>query len=145
MKNFDQFVNEKFEYATSLINGKKSHSTFQGKTSNMNEFIKHIKDLPTTLESIQIPVETSSFSPKREKFKGPISSSDKNKIVKIIKDMTKKFKENGDKVDEYSISSYYGVLSKEKEVNDPIYISFSTKALRDFGDYMSSGKGGSLD
>ena len=55
MKSFDEFVNEKFKYETSMINGKKVSSTFQGSTSNMNEFIKHIKDLPKTLKSIKIP------------------------------------------------------------------------------------------
>jgi hypothetical protein len=39
MKNFHQFVNEKFEFATTTLNGKKVNSTFQGKTSNMNEFM----------------------------------------------------------------------------------------------------------
>ena len=56
MKSFDEFVNEKFKYETSMINGKKVSSTFQGSTSNMNEFIKHVKDLPKTLKSIKIPI-----------------------------------------------------------------------------------------
>ena len=77
MKNFDQFINEKFEYGSSYINNKKITSSFQGSTSNMNEFIKHIKDLPKTLESIKIPVETSAFNPKNEKLKGMRRMKDK--------------------------------------------------------------------
>ena len=145
MKNFDQFVNEKFEFETSLINGKKIHSTFQGKTSNMNEFIKHVKDLPTTLESLKIPIETLAFNPDNETFKGPITSGDKNKIIKIIKDMTKAFKKKGDDVYEYRISSYFGVNRGDDEVNDPVYISFMTKAHDKFGAAMRRGDHGSLD
>lgn len=145
MKNFDQFINEKFEYGSSYINNKKITSSFQGSTSNMNEFIKHIKDLPKTLESIKIPVETSAFNPKNEKFKGPITSSDKSKIIKIIKEITKEFKDKGDSVYEYSIRSFYGVLSKEREVTNPVYITFKTKAHDKFGKDMSSGRYGSLD
>ena len=145
MKSFDEFVNEKFKYETSMINGKKVSSTFQGSTSNMNEFIKHVKDLPKTLKSIKIPTETLSFNPDQEEFKGPISSGDKNKIIKIIKDLTKQFKEKGDPVYEYSISSYYGVLSGSGETNDPIYISFRTKGHDRFGQAMSRGDYGPLD
>jgi len=145
MKNFDQFINEKFEYETSMINGKKVSSTFQGSTSNMNEFIKHIKDLPKTLKSIKIPVETLAFNPENEEFKGPITSGIKNKLIKIVKDMTKQFKEKGDAVYEYSISSYYGVLSGSGETNDPCYISFRTKAHDKFGQAMSRGDYGPLD
>ena len=145
MKNFNEFVNEKFDYETSTINGKKVSSTFQGSTSNMNEFIKHIKDLPKTLESIKIPIETLAFNPDQEEFKGPITSGDKNKMIKIVKEMTKEFKEKGDPIYEYSISSYYGVLSGDSEVEDPCYISFRTKSHDRFGQAMSRGDFGPLD
>lgn len=145
MKNFNEFVNEKFEFATTTLNGKKVNSMFQGKTSNMNDFIKHIKELPTTLKSLKIPIETLAFNPDNETFKGPITSGDKNKIIKIIKDMTKAFKKKGDDVYEYRISSYYGVNRGDGEVNDPVYISFRTKAHDKFGQAMSRGDHGSLD
>jgi len=145
MKNFDQFVNEKFEFATTTLNGKKVNSTFQGKTSNMNDFIKHIKELPETLKSIKVPIETSAFSPNSETFDGPIKSGDKAKIIKIIKDVTKEFKKKGDPIYEYGIRSFYGVLSADREVKDPVYVSFRTKAHDKFGQAMSRGDHGSLD
>ena len=145
MKNFNQFVNEKFEYESSFINGKKVSSLFQGSTSNMNEFIKQIKDLPETLESIKVPIETLAFNPKNKTFKSPIKSSDKNQIIKIIKSMTKDFKEEGDPITQYKIRSYFGVLSRDKEVNDKCYIMFSTKGHDKFGAAMSRGDHGPLD
>ena len=145
MKNFNEFVNEKFEYESSFINGKKISSLFQGSTSNMNDFIKQIKDLPTTLESIKVPIETSAFNPKNKTFKGPISSGDKNQIIKIIKDITKDFKKEGDPITKYGIRSYFGVLSRDKEVNDKCYIQFRTKGHDRFGKAMSRGDHGSLD
>ena len=145
MKNFDQFINEKFEYESSLINGNKISSSFQGSTSNMNDFIKQIKDLPTTLESIKIPIETSAFNPKNKTFKGPISSGDKNQIIKIIKDITKDFKKEGDPIIKYGIRSFYGVLSGAKEVTDSCYIRFSTEGHNKFGKAMSRVDHGPLD
>tara|TARA_R100000935_G_scaffold5445_1_gene12524 strand:+ start:1558 stop:2019 length:462 start_codon:yes stop_codon:yes gene_type:complete len=145
MKNFNQFVNEKFDYEYSFVNGKKIDSSFQGSTSNMNEFIKHIKDLPKTLEAIKIPIGTSAFNPENKTFKGPITSGDKNQIIKIIKSMTKEFKEEGDPITKYGIRSYFGVLSKDAEINDSCYIVFHTKGHSKFGASMSRGDYGPLD
>ena len=138
-------INERFDFASTLINGKRVESSFQGTTNNMNEFIKQIKNLPETLESIKIPTETLAFNPDQEEFKGPITTSHKARIIKIVKDLTREFKEKGDPVTEYGISSYYGVLSREKEVTDPIYISFRTKGHDKFASDMGSGKYGPLD
>ena len=136
-------MNERFDFESTLINGKRVESSFQGTTNNMNEFIKQIKNLPETLESIKIPTETLAFNPDQEEFKGPITTS--HRIIKIVKDLTKQFKENGDPVTEYGISSYYGVNRREREVTDPIYISFRTKGHDKFASDMGSGKHGSLD
>jgi len=143
MKSFDEFINEKLEFNHSLRNGKKIESTISAKSSSMNEFIKHIKSLPDTIDSIKVPIQTLAFNPKLETFKGPINSSSKSKIIKIIKDMTKEFKAKGDSVYQYEVSSYYGVNSAE--ASDPYYISFKTKSHDKFGKDMSSGKYGSLD
>jgi|TARA_R110000751_G_scaffold10976_2_gene39617 hypothetical protein len=145
MKNFNEFVNEKFKYESSFINGKKISSSFQGSTSSMNDFIKQIKSLPATLESIKIPIETSAFNPENKTFKGPISSGDKNQIIKIIKDITKDFKKEGDPITKYGIRSFYGVLSGAKEVTDACYIRFSTEGHSKFGKAMSRGDYGPLD
>jgi hypothetical protein len=136
---------ERFEFRSTLINGKRVDSSFQGTTNNMNEFIKQIKNLPETLESIKIPTETLAFNPDQEEFKGPITTSHKARIIKIVKDLTREFKEKGDPVTEYEISSYYGVNRREREVTDPIYISFRTKGHDKFASDMGSGKHGPLD
>lgn len=145
MKKFKEFVNERFDYAFSTINGKKVFSRFQGSSSNMNEFIKALKDIPKTIESIEIPTDTGAFNPSREKIKGPFSSSKINKLIKIVKEMTKKFKDKGDPITKYELRSYYGVLSGEREVNDSLYIQFRTEGHDKFGKAMSRGDYGSLD
>ena len=145
MKKFEEFVNERFEYESSTINGKKVFSKFQGSTPNMNEFIKALKNIPKTIESIEIPVDTGAFNPSREKIKGPFSSAKINKLIKIVKEMTKQFKEKGDPITEYQIRSYYGVLSGDREVNDPLYIQFRTDKHDNFNKAMSRGDFGPLD
>ena len=37
-------MNERFDFESTLINGKRVESSFQGTTNNMNEFIKQIKN-----------------------------------------------------------------------------------------------------
>ena len=61
------------------------------------------------------------------------------------KDVTKEFKKKGDPIYEYGIRSFYGVLSADREVKDPVYVSFRTKAHDKFGQAMSRGDHGSLD
>ena len=81
-------MNERFDFESTLINGKRVESSFQGTTNNMNEFIKQIKNLPETLESIKIPTETFAFNPNQEEFKGPITTSHKARIIKIVLENT---------------------------------------------------------
>ena len=59
--------------------------------------------------------------------------------------MTKEFKEKGDPIIKYGIRSYFGVLSRDKEVNDKCYIQFRTEGHNRFGKAMSRGDHGSLD
>ena len=145
MKKFEEFVNERFEYASNTINGKKVFSKFQGSTTNMNEFIKALKDIPKTIESVEIPTGTGAFNPPREKIKGPFSSAKINKLIKIVKEMTKRFKDEGDPITKYNLSSYYGILSGDREINDPLYIQFRTDSHDNFSKAMSRGDFGPLD
>lgn len=144
IKDLQQFVNEKIEYASTYVNGEAVTSSWSGSADNEKDFIKMIKAMPETIESIKVTSSTSSFNPSSEKFKGPINSSKKNKIIKIVKDMTKAFKEKGDEITSYELRSYYGPIGKNHE-SDPAYIQYKTKMIDQFSKDMSSGKYGRLD
>jgi hypothetical protein len=144
IKDLKQFVNEKIEYASTYVNGEEVTSSWSGSADNEKDFIKMIKAMPETIESIRVTSSTSSFDPSSEEFKGPINSSKKNKIIKIVKDMTKAFKEKGDDVTSYELRSYYGPAGKNHETH-PAYIQYRTKRIEQFNKDMSSGKYGRLD
>ena len=129
---------------STFINGKKIESPWAGSADNLKDFIKLIEDAPETLDSIKVTSSTASFAPDSETFKGPINSSKKRKIIKIVKEMTKAFKEKGDAITSYRFNSYFGAASRNHH-EDPAYIDYRTKAIDQFGKDMSSGKYGSLD
>jgi len=139
-----RFLNEKIEMDSTFINGKKIESPWAGSADNLKDFIKLIEDAPETLDSIKVTSSTASFAPDSETFKGPINSSKKRKIIKIVKEMTKAFKDKGDAITSYRFNSYYGAGGRNHH-EDPAYIDYRTKAIDQFSKDMSSGKYGSLD
>jgi len=139
-----RFLNEKIEMDSTFINGKKIESPWAGSADNLKDFIKLIEDAPETLDSIKVTSSTASFAPDSETFKGPINSSKKRKIIKIVKEMTKAFKDKGDAITSYRFNSYYGAGGRNHH-EDPAYIDYRTKAIDKFSKDMSSGKYGSLD
>ena len=130
--------------AYSTINGKKIESSWAGSADNLKDFIKLIENAPETLEYIKVTSSTSSFAPDSEKFKGPINSSKKKQIIKIVKEMEKEFKKEGDPITSYRLNSYFGAGGRNHE-QDPAYIDYRTKGIEQFGKDMASGKYGSLD
>lgn len=130
--------------ASSTINGKKIESSWAGSADNLKDFIKLIENAPETLKYIKVTSSTSSFAPDSETFKGPINSSKKRQIIKIVKEMEKEFKKKGDAITSYRFNSYYGAGGKNHH-EDPAYIDYRTKVIDQFGKDMSSGKYGSLD
>jgi len=140
-----RFLNEKIEMASTHINGKRVESSWSGSADNLKDFIKLIENAPETLEYIKVTSSTSSFAPSSETFKSPINSSKKRKIIKIVKQMEKEFKSNGDAITSYRFNSYYGAGLSKKHEEDPAYIDYRTKKIDQFNKDMSSGKYGSLD
>ena len=63
VKLFKQYVNEKIEYSYSTVNGKKIESSWSGSADSLKDFIKLIKEIPETLQSIKVQTGTSSFNP----------------------------------------------------------------------------------
>ena len=119
----------------------------QGKTNSMMEFVKHIKNLPEELGSIQVTNSTLSFTTSADevKFKKRFTPSNKAQVIKIIKNITNEFKKNGDPVYEYELRSFYGTLSKRTPAENNYYITMRTKGKDDIGRRMSRGDMGPLD
>ena len=119
----------------------------QGKTNSMMEFVKHIKNLPEELGSIQVTNSTLSFtdSSHEVKFEKRFTPSNKAQVIKIIKNITNEFKKKGDPVYEYELRSFFGTLGKRTPAENKYYITMRTKGKDDFGRRMSRGDMGPLD
>lgn len=141
IKLFEDFISEGVKYES----GRGIVSEWSGTATSEKEFIEMIKRMPETLKSIVVTNSTSSFNPSREKFEGPIDSAKKNKIIKIVKDITKAFKKQGDEITAYELMSFYGVSNAEKHNTDPAYIQYRTEKISSFNRDMSAGRYGSLD
>ena len=144
VKLFKQYINEKIEYSYSTVNGKKIESSWSGSADSLKDFIKLIKGIPETLQSIKVQTGTSSFNPESTEINGSFNSSKINKIIKLVKDADKSFGKQDEKIHTYLLSSYYGAGGKNHN-SDPAYISYRTERSDNFGKAMSSGKHGSLD
>ena len=137
-------INEGITYASSRVNGKDIYSTWSGSATTEKDFIKMIKEAPETLSSIKVQSGTDVFNPSSEEFKGPINSSKKAKIIKLVKDMTKTFKAQGDDITAYELRSYGGVYAKDHD-SSAAYIVYKTDRSDNFAKDMSAGKYGPLD
>jgi hypothetical protein len=144
IKTFEAFINEGIDYASTKVNGKDMISSWAGSANNERDFIKMIKDMPEELESVKVQSNTDIAYPDSEVFKGPFNSSKKAKIIKIVKDVTKMFKSQGDDIVSYQLRSFTPIYSKTHD-QSPAYISYETERSKSFGRDMASGKYGSLD
>jgi hypothetical protein len=132
---------ERFEFA------KGDDYQVQGKTNSMQEFVKHIKNLPEEIGSIKVTNSTLSFTDSSHdvEFKKRFTSADKAKVIRILRDLSIEFKKKKDPVYEYELRSFYGTLGKRTPAENNYYISMRTKAKDDFGRAMSRGDHGPLD
>jgi len=144
IKTFESYVSESVEYSSTKMNGKDVVSPWAGSTDNEKDFLNMIKSMPETLASVKVQSDSNIAYPSMEEFKGPINASKKNKITKIVKDVVKMFKDQGDEVIKFELNSYFGVAGKN-HMQDPAYIQFRTKKSEKFGKDMGSGKYGPLD
>jgi len=143
LREIKRELKEEIKYNESIINGKSYFSEFFGSTPSESEFIELIQRVPETVKSIEVPVATAKFNPSRKKYEGPITSQDKNDLIRIIKAMTIAFEEEEDPITNYVIRSYYGV--SKNEATDRVYIQFETEGRRRFDASMSRGDYGPLD
>ena len=133
-----QIILEDWIPDTDTINGVTTDNKVAGSTDNIQDFFKHIDNLPDTVESIKVPLNTKSFKTSADQKKITTSPGYKQEIKDIISKVVEEYEEEGEKVHTYSLSTY-----GFKE--DNLYIDLRTKQSDDFGKAMSRGDYGSLD
>ena len=133
---------EGFREDVSIINGKKYVTDWLGNADTLIEFEQALKRMPDTIESIQVPTDTGMFNPSTKKIKP--EGSWKLEVLATVTKVVDEHEKEGNKLEGIRISSFYLIGPKGAD-NHPIYVSIDTKESREFGDFMSSGKGGPLD
>ncbi len=133
---------EGFREDVSIINGKKYVTDWLGNADTLIEFKQALKRMPDTIESIQVPTDTGMFNTSTKKIKP--EGSWKLEVFATVSKVVDEHEKEGNKLEGIRISSFYLIGPKGAD-NHPIYVQIDTKESREFGDYMSSGKGGPLD
>lgn len=133
-------INEKVTMATSIRNGKTVTSEIAGEASSLKEFEKLIMNIPDTVKSVSVQSGASEFNPPKVEFKN-INNSKRKQIIDIVRDVTKQYKDKGDPITTYTLSSFYGVTPNE--ANNPFYIQYQTKGTGEFAKRIKAS--GSLD
>ncbi|MDA7492354.1 hypothetical protein N8445_00145 [bacterium] len=137
-------VFEGFRKSVSIIDGKKYSVDWLGTADTFGDFKKAIDRMPNTIESIDIPTNTTIFKTSADSKKIKPEGSWKSDVIITVGKVVKDHRDNGDELQGIRINSYFGIGPKGPD-NDPIYISIETKESREFGDKMSRGDYGSLD
>tara|TARA_A100000172_G_C3040358_1_gene110220 strand:+ start:1322 stop:1747 length:426 start_codon:yes stop_codon:yes gene_type:complete len=133
---------EGFRESASIINGKKYTENWIGNADTLDDFYKAVDRIPDTIQSIKVPIDTSSFNPNQKEIFP--EGNWKQDIKTIIAQVVESHEKRGNKLEGIRISSYYGVGVKGAG-DHPIYVSVDTKQSREFGDAMSRGDYGPLD
>ena len=127
-----------------IVNGETTESKIAGSSDNLEEFLKHIRKLPFTIESVKVPINTKNFKTSKDYRVIQARPGFIGDIEEAIIDLTNQHNKEGEKVTSYDLESYSGQFTKD-ETKDAFYIQLRTKKSDDFGKAMSRGDFGSLD
>ena len=59
---------EGFRESASIINGKKYTENWIGNADTLDDFYKAVDRIPDTIQSIKVPIDTSSFNPNQKEI-----------------------------------------------------------------------------
>ena len=127
-----------------IVNGETTESKIAGSSDNLEEVLKHIRKLPSTIESVKVPINTKNFKTSKDYKVIQARPGFIGDIEEAIIDLTNQHNKEGEKVTSYDLESYSGQFTKD-ETKDAFYIQLRTKKSDDFGKAMSRGDFGSLD
>lgn len=137
-------VFEGFRKSVSIINGEKYSVDWLGTADTFGDFKKAIDRMPSTIEYIKIPINTTTFKTSADLKTIKPEGSWKSDVIITVGKVVKDHRDNGDSLEGIRINSYYGIGPKGAD-DHPIYVSIDTKKSREFGNKMSRGDYGSLD
>lgn len=123
---------------TSTFNGVSTDKELAGSTTSKEDFFKHIDNLPDTVESVKVPINTKNFKTSSDEREIENSPGYKEEIKNIVNKVDAEHEDKGQKVTEYTLNAY-----GYKE--DKLYVTLRTQQSDDFGKAMSQGDYGSLD
>lgn len=123
---------------SSTFNGVTTDKEVAGSTDSKEELFKHIDNLPDTVESIKVPLNTKSFKTSADQKDITASPGYKQEVKDTLNKVVGEYEEEGMKVHTFKLNSF-----DYKETN--LYIDLRTKQGDDFGKAMSRGDYGSLD
>ena len=135
---------EGFREDVSIINGKKYVTDWLGNADTLQDFQDALKRMPDTIESIQVPINTTIFSTSNDSKKIKPEGSWKLEVYATVAKVVQQHEKEGNKLEGIRISSFYTIGPNGADEH-PIYVHIDTKESREFGDFMRSGKGGPLD
>ena len=135
---------ERFEPATSTINGKTYSVDWLGSTTTIEEFSKLLQRVPDTIKSIKVPLNLKNFQDSSDSKTLEPRGNWRADVLNIVQSAIEEDKSKT--VDKFRLASYFGISHMPgKNETDPIYIQLDSQSSRDFGADMSSGKYGPLD
>tara|TARA_R110002012_G_scaffold277017_1_gene464147 strand:+ start:58 stop:489 length:432 start_codon:yes stop_codon:yes gene_type:complete len=135
---------EGFRESASIINGKKYTANWIGNADTLDDFYKAVDRIPDTIQSINVPIDTTIFSTDQNQKEIFPEGNWKQDVKTMIAQVVEAHEKKGNKLEGIRISSYYGIGPKGAD-DHPIYVSIDTKESREFGNAMSRGDYGPLD
>jgi hypothetical protein len=129
---------ERWTPDTDTFNGVTTDKKIAGSTDSKEELFKHIDNLPDTVRSVKVPINTVHFKTSSDQKVVENSPGYKEEIKTTIDKVVGEYEEKGQKVTKYSLNAFD--FKEEK-----LYIDLSTKESDDFGAAMSRGDYGPLD
>ena len=112
MKLKNIIFTEGLKMSHSFINGKKIVSKYQGESDKLDDILKLVSNLPSTVESLKYPIEAGYFNPKDKEVIPPFDINEiKDDLLKVIQEYKDRLEEV---VYEFELRSYYCVMGKEE-------------------------------
>tara|TARA_R110000796_G_scaffold154464_1_gene271181 strand:+ start:525 stop:938 length:414 start_codon:yes stop_codon:yes gene_type:complete len=129
---------EKWTPDTGTFNGVTTDKKIAGSTDSREELFKHIDNLPDTVRSVKVPINTVTYKTSSDERVIENSPGYKEEIKAIVGKLDAEYQEKGQKVTEYTLNAFDYKESR-------LYINLSTKESDDFEAAMSRGDYGPLD
>ena len=93
-----QIILEDWKPNKYTFNGKTTQSKIAANSDNLEDFLKHLDRLPTTIKSIEVPINTKTFKTSKDYKVVQPSPGFIGDLKELVTDLTKQYEEEGEKV-----------------------------------------------